>query len=1052
MPNTSFSNRISYEDVVDVRQQSLYARLKRLFATDVIVRNVGGKKLKIKDSDEIMYATDRNSLRDRFNRVRSSAYNAYTRDFALSYQAARLDLFRDYDCVGADTIIPLPDGTYPTIKELAEKYKDNPQERFYVFSYDHETDSIKLGKAYHPRKKKGKRQGYKVTFDDGSFIIGSLKHPFLMRDGSKKRLFELRVGDSVMPFYQREYNCRYNKYKKIYNFSKGWQSEHVIVAEQFERPLNDYEIVHHKDFNGSNNSPENLQIMTKKDHIEFHSNHSKTVLWGDENYKNQLYKLKSNPNYVNRKFHHWNGSRNGSNNPFYGKTHSDESNGKRSETLKEVFKDRDQIGERNPKYRDDITFENVKEKAFEYYKENSKINLWDFIKHIHCDHSTLQNRLEKEGHDWKSFKKDIESTLNHKIVSIESIGEIDVYDVTVEKYENFATDSCIVGNTMDMDPIISSALDIYADECLTENEMGEILTIDSKNNNIKDILHNLFYDILNVEFNLWSWIRNMCKYGDFYLKLHVSPEYGIYLVEPLSAYNVERIENSDTVNKNYVKFQVRPVDTSQAEILESFQVAHFRLLSDSNFLPYGRGMIEPARRVWKQLSLLEDAMLIHRIMRAPEKRIFKIDIGNIPPNEVDNYMEQIIAKLRKIPYVDEKTGDYNLKFNLQNMVEDFYLPVRGSDSGASIDTLPGMEFTGIDDLEYVKNKMMAALKIPKSFLGYEEGISGKATLAAEDVRFARTIARLQKMVISELNKIAQIHLYAQGYRDASIVDFTIGLTNPSTIFEKEKMEIWAAKMENAKAMWEMSDSAAPFFARKFVWKKIFKMSDDDIQKNEQEIIEDCKQLWRMKQISEEGNDPAKPFKKINPGAGQIGSEGEVGGLPAGGEGPEGPKAGPEGEEGGGGGPKAGEGEAGGGGAEPVKESVKNNVRNVIKNAAKETVTNRKVANWEWDLEEESLEEKHGEPAWDYKRPSQAGEKDASKYPMGEDPMGDKENKRDSKVDRELTTRTRKDLLDFEMKSVIKNLDTFLSSSNQEKKQLVKESTGKSLLDETNIIE
>ena len=374
------------DEILDVKKQSLYARLKRLFSTDVIVRNVGGKQLKIKDTDSIMYATDRNSLRDRFNRIRSSGYNAYTRDFALSYQAARMDLFRDYDCVGPDTIIPLPDGTNPTIAELTEKYKDKPQERFYVYSYDHETDSIKLGKAYHPRKKPGKRIGYKVTFDNGQYVIGSLKHPFMMRDGSYKMIYELRVGDSVMPFYQRDYNCRYNKYKRLYNFSKGWQSEHVVVAEQFERPLKENEVVHHKNFNGYNNYPDNLQIMSKEEHIKFHSNHSKNVIWGTENYENQLNKLKSNPNYINRKFHRWNGERSSENNPFFGKTHSNESNKRRSETLKKVFDNRNQTGEHNPKYRGDITFSNVKEKAFEFYKENSKINLWDFIQHIHCDH------------------------------------------------------------------------------------------------------------------------------------------------------------------------------------------------------------------------------------------------------------------------------------------------------------------------------------------------------------------------------------------------------------------------------------------------------------------------------------------------------------------------------------------------------------------------------------------------------------------------------------------------------------------------------------------
>ena len=856
MPANSTPPGKPFEDeILDVKKQSLYARLKRLFSTDVIVRNVGGKQLKIKDTDSIMYATDRNSLRDRFNRIRSSGYNAYTRDFALSYQAARMDLFRDYDCVGPDTIIPLPDGSRPTIKELAEKYKDKPQERFWVFSYDHETDSMKLGKAFHPRKKKGIRIGYKVTFDDGRYVVGSLKHPFMMRDGSYKMIYELRVGDSVMPFYQKDFYG--HGYRHIYNFSKGWQSEHKIVAEQFDRPLKDGEVVHHKNFDKTNNSPDNLQIMTESDHKSYHCKIITDKLWSPENKPHTLEKVRNSEGYKNRTFHHWNGERNGKNNPFFGKQHSDDSNEQRSNTLKEVFKDRNQTGEHNPKYRGDITFSNVKEKAFEFYKENSKINLWDFIHHIQCDHSTLQNRLKKEGHDWKSFTKEVESTLNHKIVSIESIGELDVYDVTVEHYKNFATDSCICGNTMDMDPIISSALDIYADECLTYNEVGKMITVHSTNNNVKRILENLFDEVLNVRFNLWSWVRNMTKYGDFYLKLYVTPEYGVYMVEPISAYNVERIENSDPSNKRYVKFQLRPTDTSQAEILENYEVAHFRLISDSNFLPYGKSMIEGGRRVWKQLSLMEDAMLISRIMRAPERRIFYTDIGNIPPNEVDAYMQKMMDKMKKVPYVDEQTGEYNLRFNLQNMIEDYYIPVRGGDSGTKIDTLAGMEWTGIDDLEYVKNKMMAALKIPKAFLGYEEGISGKATLASEDVRFARTIQRLQRIICSELSKIAIVHLYAQGYRDESLVDFEIELTNPSTIFEKEKIEIWQDKIGVAIDMVENK-----FFSYNWVYKNIFNMSEDDIREVKDEVVEDAKQKYRFTKIEEDGDDPAKPFKKM----------------------------------------------------------------------------------------------------------------------------------------------------------------------------------------------
>ena len=356
MPNNNQTLKPFEDEILDVKKSSLYARLKRLFSTDVIVRNVGGKQLKIKDTDNIMYATDRNSLRDRFNRIRSTAYNAYTRDFALSYQAARMDLFRDYDCVGPDTIIPLPDGTNPTIKELAEKYKDKPQERFYVFSYDHKTNSIKLGKAFHPRKKGGgTRMGYKVTFDNGQYVIGSIKHPFLMRNGEYKMIYDLKVGESVMPFYQKDFYG--HGYRHIYNFSKGWQSEHKIVAEQFDRLLNENEVVHHKNFDKTNNSPDNLQIMTESDHKAYHCKIIADKLWSPENKQKTINKVQASEGYKNRKCHKWNGERQGGNNPFYGKTHTEESNEKRSKTLKEVFVNRDQNGNKNPKYRKDLTIE-----------------------------------------------------------------------------------------------------------------------------------------------------------------------------------------------------------------------------------------------------------------------------------------------------------------------------------------------------------------------------------------------------------------------------------------------------------------------------------------------------------------------------------------------------------------------------------------------------------------------------------------------------------------------------------------------------------------------
>jgi len=278
----------------------------------------------------------------------------------------------------------------------------------------------------------------------------------------------------------------------------------------------------------------------------------------------------------------------------------------------------------------------------------------------------------------------------------------------------------------------------------------------------------------------------MCKYGDMFLQIDVHDTIGIINVMPLSVYDVARIEGEDEMHPKDYYFTLMG-DTKNK--LENFEIAHFRMYTDANFLPYGKSMIEAARKPWKQLSLMEDAMLIHRIMRSPEKRIYKIDIGNMAAEDVDTYMTEVINKMKKVPYMNPTTGEYNLKFNMQNMLEDIFLPVRGGDSGTEIDTLSGMEFDSIEDIEYIKDRMMAALKIPKPFLGYAEEVEGKATLAAMDLRFARTIERIQKIVVSELYKLAAIHLYAQGFEEQDLVDFDLDLTSPSIVYEEEKIAI-----------------------------------------------------------------------------------------------------------------------------------------------------------------------------------------------------------------------------------------------------------------------
>jgi hypothetical protein len=204
---------------------------------------------------------------------------------------------------------------------------------------------------------------------------------------------------------------------------------------------------------------------------------------------------------------------------------------------------------------------------------------------------------------------------------------------------------------------------------------------------------------------------------------------------------------------------------------------------------------------------------------------------------VENYMQKMIERMKKSPLIDPKTGDYNLRYNMMNITEDFYLPVRGKDSGTEIDTMQGLQFNAIEDIEYLRNKLMAAFKVPKAFLGYEEDLSGKATLAAQDVRFARTIERIQRIVVSELTKIAIIHLYVQGFRDEELVNFELSLANSSTLYEQEKITIWKERFAIAQ---QMSGGQATLLSQDWIYKNIFEMSDGQIEEQREMILEDMK--------------------------------------------------------------------------------------------------------------------------------------------------------------------------------------------------------------------
>jgi len=459
----------------------------------------------------------------------------------------------------------------------------------------------------------------------------------------------------------------------------------------------------------------------------------------------------------------------------------------------------------------------------------------------------------------------------------------DVYNSTISAYGSYDRMARYSDfSEMESTPELSSALDIYSEETVSADSNGKVLHIYSENRKIKQLLENLFYDVLNVEFNLVMWVRNLCKYGDFFLFNDVSPDFGVINVFPIPIAEIEREEGFDPEDPSAVRFRWI---TQGNRILENWQISHFRLLGNDAFLPYGSSVLEGARRIWRQLILIEDAMLVYRVIRAPERRVFYIDVGNIPPESIGDYLQQAQTSLKRNTVVDKTTGKVDLRYNPLSVDEDYFLPVRGGDTGTRIDTLAGGQNTSaIEDVEYIQKKLFAALKIPKAYLGYDEEIGSKSTLAQEDIRFSRTIQRIQKTVLAELNKLAMIHLYSHGYTEEDLLDFEIKLSNPSSIAQQQKLELIRTKFDIASAVPE------GLVDKEWIRKNIMEFNDDEISRIERGKVRDKLADLQLEAVS------------------LPNGEGE-------GEGGEG-----EGGEGGGGGDMFGAGGAGGGGEEAGGEA------------------------------------------------------------------------------------------------------------------------------------
>lgn len=416
---------------------------------------------------------------------------------------------------------------------------------------------------------------------------------------------------------------------------------------------------------------------------------------------------------------------------------------------------------------------------------------------------------------------------------------------------------------MEYTPEIASALDIYSEESVSPDEKGNVLHIYSENAQIQRLLNELFFDTLNVNFNMTSWVRNMCKYGDFFLFNDVSPEHGVINVFPIAVNEIEREEGFDKDDPLAVRYRWV---TQGNQTLQNWQVSHFRLLGNDAFLPYGTSVLESARRIWRQLILIEDSMLVYRIVRSPDRRVFYIDVGNVPPEEIPNYMEQAQATLKKNQVIDRSTGRVDLRYNPLSVDEDYFIPVRGGQTGTKVENLAGgTNAAAIEDVQYIQKKLFAALKIPKAYLGYDEGLGAKATLSQEDIRFSRSINRIQRTIISEMNKLAIVHLYCNGFDGHDLLDFDLKLTNPSTIAQQQKLELYNTKFTIAQA----AKNVENLVDLNWVKKHIFMMPDEEIAEIDKGLFRDKEQSLQLEAVKIP--EPEQPEGGVAPGG--RGSEG-----------------------------------------------------------------------------------------------------------------------------------------------------------------------------------
>lgn len=1033
----------------ELKNRSIFARLKKLFSDEAVIRNIGGKKLKIADIHNYGYATDRNSLRDRFNRLRTSSSDSYSRDFNLAFQRNRTELFRDYDSMDMDPIVHSVLDIYAdectTLNETGDLIK--------VYSANEEIHDI-LDNLFNDI--------LNVRFNLWSWARSLCKY------GD----FYLRL------FISPEYGIYSIKPYSTYNVTriensdlsnKNYVKFQVTIPEGNRmEELENYEMIHFRLLSDSNFLPNGLSILEGGRRVfkQLCCNGLETV-WTDKGYKYikdinigdvvycfdpktlilhktpVIISKKTGENVKTVKVHTahrdiivtpthkllvktWDNKYiyKPVNEIFINNHKGDKlifpsiNEGNDSITIKAdpnryVVKLNDLGKEYVLINLDDIKYKLSLDNTFSI-EENEQINL--FFRHYRSISYKLFSKINNilnlslDYVEYYCILKNVasrtKSILNKKTFSITFDSDFirffgfmlgDGWTNRSRNILGFAR-----GINEDRNNFYHSIISKYCpSHYLSKNKKrsthpGQINYYSSEMVYIFEELLNFHTGFLNKTVPEWVYTLNKQTRIEFlkgmfdadgswkWKTLGVSNKKlieGFKTVCEMSGvlcHNIRTAKKTETIDRYGVHRY--PTYKIQVDFDKLYDVFYERVISIEDYDYEDVYNLEVQDELHNYVlngivshnCLLEDANLIAQIMRAPEKRIFKIDVGNAPQNEIENLMERAMNQIQKVPYVDQATGEYNLRFNMMNMMQDFFIPVRGGNSGNSIETLKGLEWNGgVESMEYVKNKMLAAYHVPKAFLGFDESLSGKASLSAEDIRFCRSIQRVQKFLLSGLTEIAIIHLYSLGYRDESLLEFSLEMTNPSTVFEKEKIEIFKEKSNLCQSLQEQK-----LFSKKWMYQNIFGMSDQDIIELNKQLIDDSKTNFRFSQIENEGSDPYLKFLKTQHGSSSSSeNNSEEGGL-----------------EGSSGGSFGGLGDTDfntddlfGNENEP-----ENNTEN---NSEKETNKPEKPVTEQWKspYNKHKNHNKMVKKEWDKKR-DQTGRKDASKYPRGEDPLGDKENR------------------------------------------------------------